>query len=146
MISQLQALGPAACAAVPPGQAFRLTVSGGSMVPALEPGDEIVAQRIGDVGEAGLGDLVVVDLPGTGLVVHRLIWRGREGVRTRGDATGLMDPPVARERVMGRVVEATRGGRAMLPGPWSRRATWAAHFAAAAAYRLRRRFHASQPA
>ena len=146
MTSQLQALGPAACAAVPCGQAFRLTVSGRSMAPVLMPGDEIVAERISDAREAGLGDLVVVDLPGAGLVVHRLLWRGRESVRTRGDATGRMDPPVARERVMGRVVEATRAGRAMLPGTWSRRATWAIHFAAAAAYRLRRRFQAMQTA
>jgi hypothetical protein len=113
------------------------------MAPGLLPGDELVAERIGDARGAGLGDLVVVDIPGLGLVVHRLLWRGRETVRTRGDATGRVDPPVARDRVMGRVVAATRAGRAMLPGAWSRRATWAAHFAASAAHRLRRRFVSS---
>jgi hypothetical protein len=123
-------IGAEACRALPPGARFRLRVSGRSMEPVLLDGDEVEAERIAD-GDARLGDLVVVDLPGAGLVVHRLLWRSRRGLRTRGDGSGLMDPPIAPARFVGRVLGAE--------GAMTRRLNWGRHFSAAALHRLRRR-------
>jgi hypothetical protein len=134
-------LGAEACRALPPGGRFRLRVSGRSMEPVLLDGDEIEAERVA-LGDVRLGDLVVVELPGTGLVVHRLLWRGwrkSASLRTRGDGSRRMDPPVPPAGLLGRVLAATRGALDVTPGPFARRLQWGRHFSAAALHRLRRR-------
>jgi hypothetical protein len=111
------------------------------MLPVLREGDEVVARRmdLGAVDELGLGDLLVVDLPGAGLVVHRFLLRRGGELRTRGDGSGVMDPPVPVKDVLARVEEVRRGEQDVTPGPWSRRVAWLRGFTAAAAHRLRRR-------
>ena len=129
---------PGVLAAVAPGERMTVTVSGDSMLPALRAGDVLVLLRCGaDV--LRLGDLAVVDLPGAGLVVHRVLWVGGACVRTRGDGSGRMDPPIPHERVLGRVVSARRGGHEVLPGPLGRLVAWSRAFAAAALRHARRR-------
>ena len=124
---------------VPPGARITVRVSGQSMAPALLDGDEIVVVRSRrDGAEALLGDLVVLDLPGAGLVVHRLLWRGRSVVRTRGDATRRMDAPAPRESILGRVVAVSRDGRSAMEGASRRRWAWLRHFAGAALHRAGR--------
>ena len=124
---------------VPAGARISIRVSGSSMAPALLDGDEIVVARSRrDGGDALLGDLVVLDLPGAGLVVHRLLWRGRSVVRTSGDATRRMDAPAPRESLLGRVVAVSRDGRSALEGGATRRWTWLRHFAGAALHRAGR--------
>ena len=111
------------------------------MEPVLRDGDEIEAERVAP-GDVRLGDLVVVELPDAGLVVHRLLWRGWRGtaaLRTRGDGSGRMDPPVPPGRLLGKVLVATRDENDVTPGPLARRWQWGRHVSAAALHRLRRR-------
>jgi hypothetical protein len=129
------------------GERFACRVAGTSMEPVLREGDQVTAlrwRREGPVGLA-LGELLVVELPGAGLVVHRLLWKGRRAARTRGDGSGLMDPPVPWDDVLGRVVGASRGGAEALPGPAARRWAWLRQFVAAAAHRVRRRIEGDPP-
>ena len=128
-----------ALATLSPGERFRLTVAGRSMRPALVEGDELVAVRTADSGRWRLGDVLVLDLPDAGLVVHRLLWISRATVRTRGDGSGRMDTATPRERVIGRVVEARRNGRDVTEAAVVRRIAWARQFVAAVAHRLWRK-------
>lgn len=142
MTPKVRDIGAEACRALEPGQVFRLRVSGRSMEPVLREGDEIEAERLGPRGPR-LGDLVVIDLPGAGLVVHRLLWRSRSAMRTWGDGSRRMDPPLAPRCVLGRVRAATRDGAplpAASPGALGRSLRWLQQFAAAALHRMRRRF------
>lgn len=128
-----------ACRAMAPGGRFRLRVSGGSMNPILRDGDEIEAERVADPRGVSLGDLVVIDLPDAGLVVHRVLWRSGSGLRTWGDGSRRMDPPIHASALVGRVVAARRGETDVTPSPLARRLQWGRHFTAAALHRLRRR-------
>ena len=85
-------------------------VEGGSMRPALHPGDVLLYRRIGATPAAG--DLVVFDHAGA-LVVHRVagVLRGG-GLRTRGDANRAPDAePVKADDVRGEVVLVVPAGR-----------------------------------
>lgn len=121
---------------LPPGRRFRVRVEGSSMEPALRRGDEVLADRTGHVR---LGDLVVLDGGEAGLIVHRLLWRSRRGVRTRGDGSGRMDPPMAPDAVLGRVLVVERGGYPTPQGRWTNAWAWLRCFAKAARFRLGRR-------
>jgi hypothetical protein len=120
------------------GERFRLRVAGVSMRPILLEGDEVVAERTAGP-DWHLGDILVIDLPGAGLVVHRVLWTSGTAIRTRGDGSGRMDAPVALERVLGRIVQVRRDGRDVAEGVIARRLAWGRHFAAAALHRLGRR-------
>ena len=87
-----------------------LYVEGGSMEPALSPGDVIVYRRPGVVWQRG--DLVVFEHSGT-LVVHRVAGKLRDGaLRTRGDANESLDvAPVAPDDVRGKVLVVVPAGR-----------------------------------
>ena len=133
-----------ACRALAAGARFRFTVAGTSMEPVLRPGDEIEAMRMGESVRASLGDLVVLDLPGQGLVIHRLIWRRADGAaRTRGDGSGRVDPVVAPEDVLGRVEAVHRDGRDVTPGALTRRVVGMKCLLLAAIHRLSRRVRAA---
>ena len=127
------------------GERFACRVSGTSMLPVLRAGDEVVAERCARDSTLLLGELLVVELPDAGLVVHRLLWKGRSAVRTRGDGSGVMDPAVPWEDVLGRVVEASRDEADVLPGTMARLRAWLRQFAAAAAHRLKRRIQRDDP-
>lgn len=122
----------AALLALPPDTSFRLGVAGTSMEPALRHGDEVVARRTSSRSDWALGDVLVVDIPEVGLVVHRLVWAGRDTVRTRGDGSGQMDRPVPVARVVGRIIGVLRDGRDMRESAMQRRVAWAGAFAWAA--------------
>lgn len=87
-----------------------LYVEGGSMKPALHPGDLIVYRRIGHGPTRG--DLVVFRHDGA-LVVHRVIHIDECGLlTTRGDANGSTDPePVDPDDVCGTVLAVLPAGR-----------------------------------
>lgn len=106
-----------------------LTVTGGCMRPALAPGERVrvvsatrLSPRVGDV---------VLVRHRQGLRLHRLIWRGPGGWRTKGDASVHADPAVPPEHVLGTAVADGRD----LRGRW----LWATlrSWAGAAAARLR---------
>jgi signal peptidase len=77
-------------------------VSGGSMKPALLPGDVVFVARTTQVSR---GDIALLK-PGAGMVLHRVARVEQAGrVWTRGDANPIADlNPVARRDVIGRVV------------------------------------------
>jgi signal peptidase I len=79
-----------------------LWVSGGSMVPALVPGDVVVVSKDATPRR---GDIALLK-PGTGFVLHRVTRVERDGsVWARGDANPVADlnPTLSRD-VHGRVV------------------------------------------
>ena len=88
-----------------------VVVTGGSMEPALVPGDVCVYRRTSAVRS---GEMVVFErADGAGLVVHRAIAVGPRGeVRSKGDANEVADREiVVSERVRGPVVAALPLGR-----------------------------------
>jgi signal peptidase I len=98
------------------GQA-RLAVSGGSMLPALWPGDilEIHHAASEDISQ---GDIVVF-VRENRLLVHRVL-RVNSGqdevtVITRGDRSARVDAPVPANELLGRVQTIQRGQRNITP-------------------------------
>lgn len=87
-------------------------VEGGSMEPALFPGDVVVYRR--NAPHPVRGELVLFEHDG-GLVVHRVAGIDREGdLRTCGDANDSLDAePVTPEDVRGIVVVVVPTGRMM---------------------------------
>ncbi|MEM7245066.1 MAG: S24/S26 family peptidase [Acidobacteriota bacterium] len=125
---------------LPAGTSFTVTVSGHSMVPVLLEGDAVVARRRGaESPRLWRGDLVVFDAGKAGLAVHRLLVQGPTGVRTRGDGTGRMDPPVAWDDVLGRVESVRRDGREVGENRLAASLAWMRQYAAAVTLRLGRR-------
>lgn len=102
------------CAAVLAGTHRFAVVAGGSMGPALEPGDVCIVRRHGEQVE--VGDVVLLARPGwPGGVLHRVVGFTSGGdVRTRGDANPTCDrDPTAPEDVLGEVVAVLRVGGAV---------------------------------
>jgi len=87
-----------------------LFVEGGSMRPALRPGDVVVFRRVGRV--PAVGDMAVFE-HGSTLVVHRVVGVARGGgLHTRGDANDAPDPgTVEPDRLRGCVVLVVPSGR-----------------------------------
>jgi hypothetical protein len=78
-------------------------------------------------GQLRCGD-VVLCRTARGVVAHRLVFRSRSDrgefvLLLRGDATEECDPPAAAGDVLGRVVEAKRGGRTIAVSSWRARVT-----------------------
>lgn len=82
-------------------------VAGRSMYPALESGDlAIVARRQAGGRPLDIGDIALIEAPGHGAVLHRVVGRGpARSLLTKGDANETSDlEPVRTEHVTGRVV------------------------------------------
>lgn len=84
------------------GARLRVRVTGRSMAPSLQ-GGEFVFIRREPVKKLSRGDLVLYRDSRGFLVLHRLVGKGKKELRTRGDALGRADGPVAPSRVLGRV-------------------------------------------
>jgi signal peptidase I len=84
---------------------LRLSVTGGSMAPAVRPGDTIVVQSCG-IGEVSIGEIVVF-MRDARLVAHRVkaCVRHSEELHlvTCGDRLRKADAPVAGSELLGRV-------------------------------------------
>lgn len=99
-------------------------VRGESMRPMLHPGQRLAVEFSPD--RLDRGDLLLFR-QGDCLLLHRLIGRARphEGqprLRTRGDGARVLDPPLAPELVVGRVVALEDGSRwRSTRGPAARR-------------------------
>jgi hypothetical protein len=93
------------------------TVRGGSMAPLLADGDRV---ELAPARWPLPGDVVAFQAGDGRLVVHRLLgyrWAaGGLACVTQGDASPRPDPPVARARLLGRVVAPARA----LPTPSAR--------------------------
>ena len=80
-----------------------VSVSGGSMMPALSPGDLAIVRR-GAI--ARRDDIALVKQGGSGPFLHRVVALEAGGMlRTQGDANPIVDfKPVSPDDVAGRVV------------------------------------------
>jgi len=94
----------------------RLKVTGGSMLPAIWPGDVIAVERC-SFAELEPGQIVLYRHEGR-LTAHRIQRISPSHVITRGDSVPSCDPPVGASGVVGRVASILRNGRAIQPG-WS---------------------------
>jgi signal peptidase I len=96
---------------------LRLQVTGCSMLPAVWPGDVLLAQRE-DIAKISRGDIVLFSRGGQ-LVAHRVVSTvsGPEGpcLITRGDAQLAPDSPVTAAELLGRVVFILRAGKRIEP-------------------------------
>ncbi|HUD71472.1 MAG TPA: SLBB domain-containing protein [Dongiaceae bacterium] len=119
-----RALAPILEALLEGGISAGVPVNGQSMLPTLRPGDRIVIAPF--LGLPAPGQIVATRTA-AGVVAHRLVqvdWRdGRRLYRTQGDALNYLDAGVAREDLLGRVVEIVRAGArlAIDDSPWARR-------------------------
>jgi len=91
------------------GAAVRIRVTGRSMEPTIRDGDILVivpasgSIRWGDVALCRRGDA------SGECFIHRIVWRGSDCVRTKGDALRGLDPPVRTDGVIGVVQSVERG-------------------------------------
>jgi hypothetical protein len=102
----------AALRLLPPGTPGTLPIQGHSMEPTLPHGSEIVVDF--NARAFRRGDLVVFR-QGREVVVHRYLGRarfpdGRPCLRTRGDGLLYLDPHLAPENVLGKVLLLRRAG------------------------------------
>jgi hypothetical protein len=88
---------------------------GSSMRPTLPPGAELTFV----CGEPLHAGDVAVMLHRGRILVHRVVARSERGgfLLTRGDGTWLLDPPIAMEDAVGRVVGVSEGGSVRPPPP-----------------------------
>lgn len=97
--------------------AVRLRVTGGSMTPAVRPGDTILVQRCG-MAEISTGEIVLFARYGR-LFAHRVtgnVTRSGEGcLLTRGDRLRMADPAVSRSELLGRVSRIERKEETIYP-------------------------------
>jgi signal peptidase I len=86
----------------------RIRAFGGSMSPALRPGDVLAVHRV-TADDLDRGDIVLFRRDGR-LFAHRVIGSTQAGTMTRGDAHRRDDPVVPPEDVLGVVRAVTRAG------------------------------------
>ncbi len=88
------------------GRRPRIRMRGQSMRPLIEPGDELLIEPKPEGFR--LGDVVLYRHDGRS-IVHRVVGWRRPGARRllilKGDRALGFDPPIAEERICGRVVE-----------------------------------------
>lgn len=105
-------------------RATSASITSGSMMPKLRPGDVVIAVDQGDTPIA-IGTIVVFEDPHAGgLVTHRIVGINPDGTyTTKGDANGVVDPapvPPANVRGVGRWVVPYVG----LPSVWLSEGRW----------------------
>lgn len=98
------------------GREVRLRVTGSSMLPALWPGDVIVAREVNNVPPS-VGDVLLFMRDGR-LCAHRMVNRlddsdNANGTQLimRGDSADAFDPPMHLSEIIGRAVSVIRDGR-----------------------------------
>jgi len=93
------------------GQGHWVPVQGPSMLPFLQPGDDVWLAPA--PAKLRRGDVLVLATP-AGLVVHRLLradsWAQPQRLWTQGDNNRLPDPPARAPALLGRVLAVRRGG------------------------------------
>ncbi|WP_240098594.1 S24/S26 family peptidase [Thermomonas flagellata] len=100
---------------------------GSSMLPAIQPGDELVFAPVAAEG-LRLGQIVLLRQRDA-LRVHRIVAIGADAIVTQGDSLRHRDGAIALHDVLGVLVAQSRAGRALPPphGParWrTRLARW----------------------
>lgn len=93
---------------------LRICATGGSMLPAIAPGD-LLDFRACTADEVSPGQVLLVWHQAR-LVAHRLVERQDGALLTRGDALVASDMPVAAPNVLGVLVQHHRGQRLLHAG------------------------------
>jgi signal peptidase I len=91
----------------------RLEVTGGSMLPAVWPGDRLIVQRR-NPNKIQPGQIILYSRDG-GLVAHRVLSRDGDRLVTRGDSLPQADLPVPPNKIAGEIVSIVRRGRCIAP-------------------------------
>lgn len=113
-----------------PNRTIESQVRGGSMGASLPPGSRIrIDMSPGAKHPVGQ---VVAFVGGDTVIVHRVVYHGRDHLLTRGDARLAPDTPVRRDQVLGPVSAVAREGQWHDLPPPAARGTLARVFAAAA--------------
>jgi len=100
---------------------YRLKVYGGSMLPLIRHGEDIIVQRI-DMDAIRVGDVVFFSLENQ-FLAHRVVLKmAKEGkvraVKTKGDTLAYLDPVCREEEFIGLVTATVRKGKlSVLSGP-----------------------------
>lgn len=100
---------------------LRIRATGGSMLPAIAPGD-LLTFRACVADEAEPGQVLLVRHPER-LVAHRVVERQAGALLTRGDALAAPDAPVPAASVLGVLIGQHRGSKSLHAGGrhWLRR-------------------------
>ena len=99
---------------------MRVVTHGGSMLPAILPGDELVVRRV-CLRNISIGDVVLFRQQGRWFVhrVRKLLPAGSQPcLITRGDALPSDDAPVFPEEMLGRIAFLVRDGEQRAISPW----------------------------
>lgn len=89
------------------GMGIWFVVNGGSMIPFLSSGERVYVEQC-DLFDLALGDVVLFPLDNT-YFTHRIIFWGRDDVRTKGDNLPYPDPPMRKENIAGKVIKVDKG-------------------------------------
>lgn len=93
---------------------LRIRATGGSMLPAIAPGD-VLTFRACTAAEAAAGQVILMRHPQR-LVAHRVIESDAGTVVTRGDALAAADTPLSANAVLGVLIRQQRGQRQLHAG------------------------------
>ena len=88
-------------------------ISSNSMWPVLKQGDIIFIKNISPEN-IKVDDIIVWQQEEKGFVIHRVIKIKEDAIVTRGDANTAEDPPVAFEKIVGKMLEF-RGNALKIP-------------------------------
>ena len=88
-------------------------ISSNSMWPILKQGDIIFIKNIAPE-DIKVDDVIVWQQEERGFVIHRVVKIKEDAIITRGDANTAEDPPVAFEKVVGKMLEF-RGNALRIP-------------------------------
>jgi hypothetical protein len=87
---------------------FRFKVTGNCMWPLIKKGDWVSVESVLTDPGVQTGEILLVDR-GADFVVHRLVGINHSEIITQADRSRLPDPPMKREKILGRVTHIKKG-------------------------------------
>ena len=96
------------------GREVSFTPLGNSMLPFIRGGRDCV--RLRKMDDVGVGDILLVRLPGPRYVLHRLIRRDGDNLTLMGDGNIAGEEKCAVDDVMGTVTAIVKKNRTVVPG------------------------------
>lgn len=82
---------------------FIANAVGFSMSPTINPDDKLIIRKIGSQHSIPLGSIVVF-YQNDVMISHRLIFKTKRKIVTKGDNVIFFDKPIQRERIIGEVI------------------------------------------
>jgi hypothetical protein len=87
---------------------FCFKVTGNCMRPLIQKGDWVSVESVLTDPGVQTGEILLVDR-GADFVVHRLVGINHSEIITQADRSRLPDPPMKREKILGRVTHIKKG-------------------------------------